>query len=164
MAEEADDNNICDSTEDMIAHTRKANVELRKTENHGKQFVVGSYDVVALYPSCKIDESAKIIGDLVADSDVDIAVDTEELSMYLVSNMTQAQVDMEGWTDCCHSRAGIGGRRPGITTKEIVGDRGNGETKWRKPDREPSDVEKKAMVGKMVEIGTKVVMRNNLKR
>ena len=51
-----------------------------------------------------------------------------------------------------------------MTTKEITGDRVNGGTKWRRPEREPTVIEKKAMVGRMLEIGVKMVMRNNYYR
>ena len=68
---------------------------------------------------------------MVAESDVEIELNTRELSMYLVSNMTQEEIDHEGWTDCCHSRRSKFGARPGITTKWITSDRGeNIVSKW----------------------------------
>ena len=74
VAEEDDDDAICDSTEDMIARILATNKELQKEENRGKEFVLGSLDVKALYPSLQVDESAAIIRQLVEESEVKIDV------------------------------------------------------------------------------------------
>ena len=100
--------------------------------------------------------------ELVEQSQVDIDMNERELALYIVSNMTQEEIDKEGWTECCQTRLNSGSRRPGITTKEIVGDRGSGESLWRDPVRRPSAVEKKAMIAKMVEIGVIQIMENNV--
>ena len=105
----------------LISRIRAANEELQKEENKSKNFVLGSLDVKALYPSLQVDESANIIRQMVEESDVQIDVNEVELSLYLVSTMTQAEIDGEGWKECCHSRLSRGNRRPGITAKEIVG-------------------------------------------
>ena len=95
-------------------------------------------------------------------SEVEIDVNEIELSLYLVSNMTQEEVDHEGWNECCHTKRNGGNRRPGITSKEIMGDRKNGESLWRPPIRRPSPVETKRMTAKMLEIAVIQVMRNNV--
>lgn len=161
VAEVDDEGTISDSTEDMIARIRAANEELKKEENRDKEFALGSLDVKALYPSLQVDESAAIIRQVVEETDVKIDVNDVELSLYLVSTMTQGEVDEEGWTDCCHSRLSTGSRRPGITTKEIIGNRGDCVSLWRDPTRRPDDSERKKMIAKAVETAVKMVMTNN---
>ena len=82
--------------------------------------------------------------------------------MYLVSNMSQQEINEEGWEECCHTRRNNGNRRPGITTKEIIGDRSSGESLWVPPRRRPSVIERKKMTARMVEIGLVQVMTNNV--
>ena len=78
-------------------------------------------------------------------SEVEIDICEVELALYLVSTMTQEEIDDEGWSECCHSRLNKGPRRPGITTKEIVGDRSDGNSLWRPPIRRPTQEEKRGM-------------------
>ena len=53
----------CDSTEDLLAEFERVN----NGEVH-ENWVVGSLDVEALYPSLDIDECAKVIGNVLHDS------------------------------------------------------------------------------------------------
>ena len=123
--------NISDSTEDMVASFIKVNKELRKEENKDKEFVIGSFDVKALYPSLKVEESAKIIRELIEESPVTIETNEVEVSLYLVSNMKEEEIKEAGWSECCHTRVKEGGRRPGMMMDNIVGDTRKGETTWQ---------------------------------
>ena len=57
-----------------------------------------------------------------------------------------------------------GGRRPGITTEEIIGERGNGESLWVEPERTADREMVRKMMGKALEIGVTAVMENNVYR
>ena len=86
LAEEEDRENggfLSESGEDMCWRFEKVNEELRKEENRGKTFVVGSLDVKALYPSLEVKRSAQLIRELVERSEVRVDVDKRELKLYL---------------------------------------------------------------------------------
>ena len=93
---------------------------------------------------------------------MNIDVNEVEISLYLVSNLPMKEIDEEGWSQCCHTRISTGGRKPGMMSDEIIGDRRNGQTKWRDTFRRPTEIERKRMIAKAVEIGIKTVMDNNI--
>ena len=75
----------------------------------------------------------------------------------VVKYFEHKEIDEKGWSECCHTRASSGSRRPGITTKEIVGDRGDCQSLWRDPVRRPDDDERKKMIAAAVETAVKTV-------
>ena len=79
--------------------------------------------------------------------------------------MSEKEVEEEGWTDICHKRKKKQGNRPGITTKEIKGwTKAHAETLWVEPMVAPNESQRKKMIAKAVELGTKAVMKNNVYR
>ena len=84
-----DQETTCDSTEDMIAAIRKANIE--HIDNEEK--VVGSMDVKALYPSLDIGFTTEIVCEEFFNSDVKIEnVDYAEMGLYLRLNRSDKYI------------------------------------------------------------------------
>ena len=61
-------------------------------------------DVEAMYPSLDIDTVAKVAGEEFLESDLDIEIDTEELSLYLAVTNTSEDLDILGFSQITHRR------------------------------------------------------------
>ena len=81
------------STEEMIATIE----EINNTESL-EELVIYSTDVEAMYPSLDIDRVAKVAGEEFLESDLDIEIDTEELSLYLAVTHTSEELEKLGFS------------------------------------------------------------------
>jgi hypothetical protein len=160
------------STEELLAKVMECNRYIMKREieekdkgNEAPQYVVGSNDVKALYPSCLAKPSAKVVREQIEKSKTDIIVNEEELALFLASTMTQEQIDNEGIRKYIHRRKNIEGGRPGPTSKCITGSEAERKTAikqmWRKPRYKPDKEDKRKMVAIMVEIAVIKVMKTH---
>ena len=76
-----------------------------------------------MYPSLHVDTIAKVTAEEFLKSRLDVDVDWLELSLYLAVTLSREELVKLGLGDITHTRANVGGRSPGITTKEVI-DRG----------------------------------------
>ena len=84
---------VCKSTEEMMAEIERVNAIEDKED-----LVIWSTDVSAMYPSLDIPVVAKVVVEEFLSTDLEIELDTEELSLYLAviktSNTTGDQTDV----------------------------------------------------------------------
>ena len=93
-------NTVCLSTEEMIAEIDKVN-----QRDHPRGLIIGSTDVVALYPSLDINFTVEKVCDIIRQSPIKFAdLWYEELSLYVAVNSTQNELDSLGLTDVCPKR------------------------------------------------------------
>ena len=153
-------NSECRNTEEMIASLEQANQSAAS-----RDFQVWSSDVKALYPSLKVEEVIKVIGQEYLNSNLGIDVNVEELSLYLAIVMKKADIEREGFEEiiCTWVNEGGSGRRPGITTAEVMGgDKARKNSKFLKPSRKPTKEEERKMMSHAIKSGIEVVMRNHI--
>ena len=67
-----------------------------------------------------IDDCAKIVGDEWLESDLDIEVNTVELGLYLAIVYDRDVLEEMGLGDVTSTRVSQNGRKPGITTPEVL--------------------------------------------
>ena len=146
----------CTSTEDMLSAIDKCNQNYRKAHNQ----VMISLDVVALYPSLEAEETAEICASMVVSSGLWFdAIDWEEAALYVVLTEGSGSVSME----CLPSRKYSTGPKPTITTAEVTGPliRNKKKSKFNPPVREPTELEKKAILHQLLKTAIKTVMNNH---
>ena len=158
------------STEDVIAAIDEFNNRVRPRQHPSESLALGSMDCIALYPSCKIQESAVVVQALVtkyADSFLD-NINWEEASRYIALTHTPGQINALGLKDVVHYRKSRRGTRPGITTKEV----GTAlhlpiqsvESLFISPDQQPSDAQKALMLGVVVKTAVIAAMSGHVFR
>ena len=104
------------STEDVLAAIDSANTNATTNNN----WILGSMDVAALYPSLEAEEDSVVVGKLVSKyCDKVQGVVWPEVSRYLVLTHTPAELKSLGLTGVCHTRKFSRGNDPGITTDEV---------------------------------------------
>ena len=152
----------CRSTEEMVAEFKRVN-SLNEAE---EERVVFSMDVKALYPSLKADYVAKIVSEMYREGTLEVEVDEGELALYLALVAERDEIREYGLEDLVskwrHEGRGRG-RRPGITSAEVLG----GEAERRKskfvpPGRKPNEREKKTMLSLALMKGIQATMKNHL--
>ena len=69
-----------------------------------------------------------------------------------------------GLTEVCHTRAKTGGRKPGITTKEVSGrtEKNKNESLFVKPKRKPTSDEARKMFAEALRILIETAMSNHI--
>ena len=145
------------STEEMIATIEEVN----STESL-EELVIYSTDVEAMYPSLDIDTVAKVAGEEFLESDLDIEIDTEELSLYLAVTHTSEELEKLGFSQVTHRRIHRKGQRPGITTEEILNRKTETVSKFHRPEREPNKEEVRSMFALALENLIKEAMGNHI--
>ena len=155
-----EDNNACESTEDLLAAIEETN-----SRTHKNQLKVGSLDVKALYASLDIPFTADIVAQEFVESEVDVqseSIDVQELGLYLVLNMTEDQLRELKIREYCPVRKQTRGRKPNMT-----GQAGLNKTKrgmiWSPPtNTEPTEETIKVMLAQAIKIAIKVVMNGHV--
>ena len=69
-----------------------------------KSLVVLSTDVSAMFPSLDIPECARVAGEELYNSDIDINVDDEELALYLAVTVDRERLEDLGLGEVVHTR------------------------------------------------------------
>ena len=83
-----DEETECDCTEDLLAEVERVN-----TQNVNPEWVVGSLDVEALYPSLDVDECAKVVGETLYNSKITVEhLQWKDIALYLKYNATEEQL------------------------------------------------------------------------
>ena len=162
VAREADtEGRMCESPEEIM----EALEELNKDAETNKDITAGSLDVKALYPSLIGSRTAEIVGNMVANSEIEFEnIDFNELCKYIAINATNVEIESKGMTEFIHTRKSNRGPKPGMTSEEVTGgdqSRAAEKSKWNKPIAHPEDpARRKILLGWAVEIGIKTVFGN----
>ena len=102
---------VCLSTEELLAEVEKLNAE-----GIHDGYVIGSFDVEALYPSLDVDFTVDKVCELFMTSNVNIeGVDYKEVGLYMSLNKNDDELQALGIDAFCPTRRSNRGRRPNIT-------------------------------------------------
>ena len=157
------------SQEELCSEMNKVNARIREEglrrgpyQNEGN-LVVGSKDVEAHYPNIDIDLAASEVKKEIEESDLEVNVDTNEVALFLACSMTPEEIEEEGLTDFVNKRRYKNGARPGLTCKAITGGPAvrQQDRAWMQPERIPERAEKMKMIGSMMSVAIKLVMKNH---
>ena len=122
------------STEEVLSQLEEAAEHIKETG--AKSTLVGSLDVKALYPSLDQKESAKIVADMIIESELEVTgLDYRSIQVFCASNMSEKDIKDESLTKLLPTRTKTRGKRPGSTTEEL-------RTKLSKQDGAPPPSEK----------------------
>ena len=174
----------CRNTEEMLAALEKTN----ENEDIVKM-VVWSMDVIKLYPSLKAEEVSKLAAKAFMESSLELEVDCTELALYLALTVERKELVRLGLGRVTHTRKAARGAAPGITTAEVFAKqmrevdeeeaedggelrgppsggvlRGSTEESaskslFRLPERSPTVLQRRKMIGLALEVGIKAVMQ-----
>ena len=121
-----------------------------------------SGDYEAMYPSLEIDAVARIAAEEFLNSKLEVDIDWVELSLYLAVIFTRKELIDMGFGDFTHTRVTNSGRRPGVTTKEILERTGDTVSKFNLPVRKPNEDQQRKMFSVALEMLIKTAMNNHL--
>ena len=97
------DETWCKSTEELLHAIESYNNETKTetlTNVEQKRKIVGSMDVIALYPSIEAKRAAEIVVAEVTDSEAKfVGLNTRELAKFIRKNLNQKEIDQKGFTD-----------------------------------------------------------------
>jgi len=147
----------CDSSEEMIAEIERIN-----REGLDDDFILGSADVKALYPSLDIPFTIEIVSKMFLDSGVIIEnVDYEELGIYISLNKTEQEIknmSMESW---CPKKKNRRGPPLKMTGNGVENDRVKRYKPWTKGIIPENEDEKKRMMSEAIKIALRTIMTNH---
>ena len=127
----------------------------------GNQRVVGSTDFKSYYPSLPVQRTAKIVKEMIENSEVKILTDDRELGLFLASTMTRQEVVRLNLEEVVQERLHKSGAAPGITSREILSRGPVCPTKWKEQMRAPTEEERRKMLGIMVETAINMCMNHH---
>merc|ERR1712020_268305 len=85
----------------------------------------------------------------------------KELGLFLASTMTKQEVESQNLGEVVQERLYKAGAAPGITSREILSRGPACPTKWKEPRRQPTEEERRKMLGIMVEYAIKMCMEHH---
>ena len=156
------------STEEVLSQLEEVSEEIRNTG--ARSTMVGSLDVRAMYPSLRQKESARIVSEMVQQSEVEVGgLDYRSIQVFCASNMLEDEIKAEGLTEVIPKRSKVGGVRPGPTTTELA-EKVNPDGvaprpgKWAptNPEQELSKPQKRQLLATAVRLLVILVFSNHL--
>ena len=91
----------CESTDDLLAEFEKVN----KERDADKNWVIGSLDVVALYPSLNVERCAKVVREALFESELEFKnLQWKEIALYLRYHLGHREIMAEGLGWICPRR------------------------------------------------------------
>ena len=155
---------------DTTAEETRSRLEWKHSKE-GREVIITSMDVIALYPNLRIERCAEEVGKEIEETEVEYEnIDYRMGGKFIASNMSQADIDREGLGRIVPKRKSKFGTRPGGDTKELYvkrkyGDGGEeieGETKWVEVRGTLTRKDNRRILRKVVEIGIRTLMRNHI--
>ena len=136
------------------------NVEMKEI-NYERLYMIG-FDAVALYPSMSAKNTARICKeqavDIMSKGNINVeGLDMRKVTLYVRINKNKTG-DLSKLWGLLPFRKKVGGVEPGMSSKGVKG--GEPEEQWSWPRREPTKQEKIELVGRMIEIGIRVLFEN----
>ena len=126
--------------------------------NNTKNLVIFSMDISGFYPALNIDVHAKVAAEMWYDSEMNLNLDTRELSLYLAVTVERDKLEELGLGDLVMVRKKERGRHPGVTTEEILRRYANTKSLFHEPVRKPTEDEARKMFRLAFEILIKSAM------
>ena len=149
---------ICMSTEDMIAEMNRTN---KNQEDDG--WIIGSTDVVALYPSLDIDFTIDEVCEVFFVSDISIqGIDYAELGLYLPVTTSPEVLTKLGIAGVCPTRKTNKGRPPTITASGSEEQKEKRFKPWNLPVRQPDERARRIMLREALRVALTVIMKNHV--
>ena len=141
----------CRSPEEMRAEVKAVNARQAARGLDAKRLVIGSTDFKSYYPNIPVRGAAAVVRRMAEESELNIVTDTRELALFLASTMERREVERLGLGEVVMRRLHNAGAAPGITSREILSRGPLCPTKWREPERAPTEEERRRMLGLMLE-------------
>ena len=154
----------CRSTEEILA---KIDAENMTVKEMGVNVVVGSGDVVGLYPSLRHHESARMCGKMVLDSPATFKnVDLKTAGVFVATNCSTQEIKEAGLSTVIPLRKHVKGNHPTPSTPELSTCGGENEvpSKFWPMRTDVSERESRILFSKVIEVGVRMVMRNHTYR
>ena len=149
---------ICMSTEDMIAEMNRT---IKNQEDDG--LIIGSTDVVVLYPSLGIDFTIDKVCEVFFESDISIqGIDYAELGLYLTVTTSPEVLTKLGIAGVCPTRKTNKGRPPTITASGSEEQKEKRFKPWNLPVRQPDERARRIMLREALRVVLTVIMKNHL--
>ena len=90
LAENEDIGNTCKNLEELLHSIEKYNEKRIENGDNRKKMVIGSMDIIKWYPNIIAEPAAKIIGEMMIDSEIEFEeIDDKEVGKYLAKFMTE---------------------------------------------------------------------------
>ena len=149
----------CGNTEELIAEFERMNIN-----GVSEEFIIGSMDVKAMYPSLDIPLTVEKVCEVFQNSDVEIkGVDYHEVGLYIALNKTQEEIDEMGIGNLCPKRKRYRGPKPTITGSGMKENDKERHDPWKFPDiGRMTEIEKKYILTQAVSIGLMTVMTSHI--
>ena len=148
---------VCQSTEEMIAAINESNSTLPSN------IVIGSMDVVSLYPSLNIESSIEIVKRTFIESNLIIeGINDEDLGLYISLNLSQEEIDKNRWKSYCPIRKGRRGQRPTMTGNATSSSMQKRYEQWWKPKRKMNAKVKREILGEAIKIAMTLIMKKHI--
>lgn len=150
----AQGNTQCGSTDELLNKIEKVN----RVRDADHRWIVGSLDVVSLYPSLDIDVCAVVIATALIESDIEFKkLNWCEIALYLRYNMSQEELEQEGLDEWCPRRRN--NMNPMFVSSGSALDRDVRYGPWVFPDMAPESDVRRRMFGIAVGVMVIKVMR-----
>ena len=121
------------------------------------------FDAVALYPSMKEQNTAKIcreqLAEIVGNGDIDLkGIDMEQVTLYIRmnKNLTSNLGKLWKYLPCRKKRGGV---EPGMNSEGVAKGKEDND-QWWWPKGEIPKEDRVQLIGRMLEIGVRVMFRN----
>ena len=159
LAEEMDKTvqSVNRSTEDMLAETERVN-----NSNEAKNLTVFSMDFKNFYPGLNVAECGKVVREEYLKSELKVDVNVTEAGLYLAIVKEREELVSLGLGEVTHTRRRETGKKPGITTEEILKRGKSSVSKFTPPQRLPTQQEERLMTALVLENFIRVGMENNI--
>ena len=178
----------CSNTEEMMRGIQETNKKvLQRAENSSqrmddlenletsfisedRELVVLSQDVKALYPSIKKEETIKIVGKLIEETEIEFDdVDYKCLGKYLAVHLTPEEIANNNLISVIpamrkekETQGVVRGRKPGIAYLDSDLDANKNEKwDWKGKRKNPTKIQKKKMIARTMEIIVDTIMSNH---
>ena len=159
------------SSEDMLAKVAECNKALEKVREvrdkageslpvEEEEIIMFGSDVVALFPSMTEKRTGKIVREQAEKSDLKCdGFDWSQVALYISINREKTG-DLAKIERLLPWRKSTRGTAPGMKNLEITRKEKNTTTTWIFPSRTPTEAEKRIMLGRMAEIGVRIIFSN----
>ena len=156
------------STEEVLAQLEEAQRAI--IESGATDVMVGSLDVQALYPSLDQDHAAELVSQMVHDSKARLTgINYRCVQTFVASNMTEKEVEDQGFVEVLLARLKKGGNRPGPRTLELRTKIPEGKeeppgSKWEEtnPDKDLTEQQRRQILSEAVRLAVKIVFSNHV--
>ena len=159
VAEDAGNETVCKSTEELLSVFESYNKNRIEKGVDKKKVVLGSMDIKKWYPSTLIRPSAKVIKQMIVDSNIEfVEIEYDSIEKYLGEHMSREEILEEQLEEIVYMKIeSVGEKKKKIKDKDL-----DDPEVFRKPLREPNKIEKRNMLAKSIEIMIIITLENHV--